>query len=377
MHSTSTRTQFNPVTMADLSHYVQYSEGKGFDQSDCVLLDMKHNLLTRTFKEIKFGLGMTVADMKEKVYKHTGSMPSAQSLALDGKGLFDDSRELRSYYPKNHGLLTVTDTDPFSIARGGALEDVSLVKKYEMSDEDYNRRENTVRNFIKKKKAEDPNWRAPVFRPTNALPPDYRNLEQIQHAFKIGDRVECFPGARRGVIKWIGYAPEDTKEQKEAKAAAKAAEEKQKELERPTISVNYAKPETKEQPEETTTTTTPAPETATPTPSAEAKAVSDVIESTEKLSLSAKIVESQEVKLDEFGQVIEEEPEDFEPVWIGVQFDAPYGRNNGVFKGTRFFTCDKNCGSFMLPAAIKVGDFPEEDPFATSSDEDDDVDVEL
>ena len=31
----------------------------------------------------------------------------------------------------------------------------------------------------------------------------------------------------------------------------------------------------------------------------------------------------------------------------------------------------------MLPAAVKVGDFPEEDPFATSSDEDDDVEVEL
>jgi len=35
---------------------------------------------------------------------------------------------------------------------------VSLVKKYEISEESYDKRENTYRNFRKKKMQEDPNW---------------------------------------------------------------------------------------------------------------------------------------------------------------------------------------------------------------------------
>ena len=41
--------------------------------------------------------------------------------------------------------IHVTDDDPFSLTRGGALENVSLVKKYRMSEEDYDKRKGTLR----------------------------------------------------------------------------------------------------------------------------------------------------------------------------------------------------------------------------------------
>lgn len=51
--------------------------------------------------------------------------------------LNDDSKKL-GYYGTESGMeLHVIDADPFSMSRGGGLEDVSLVKKYRMTEEDY------------------------------------------------------------------------------------------------------------------------------------------------------------------------------------------------------------------------------------------------
>ena len=41
--------------------------------------------------------------------------------------------------------IHVIDTDPGSASVGGWLEDTSLIEKYKMSDEEYNKRENTYR----------------------------------------------------------------------------------------------------------------------------------------------------------------------------------------------------------------------------------------
>lgn len=42
----------------------------------------------------------------------------------------------------------MTDDDPFSLSRGGALENTSLVEKYRMSEEDYDKRKGTLRWVI-------------------------------------------------------------------------------------------------------------------------------------------------------------------------------------------------------------------------------------
>lgn len=45
--------------------------------------------------------------------------------------------------------------------------------------------------------------------------------------------------------------------------------------------------------------------------------------------------------------------------WVGVEYDEPAGRHDGVAKGTRYFQCSSNHGVFLRPDKIEVGDFPE------------------
>ena len=45
------------------------------------------------------------------------------------------------------------------MAKNGGLEDLSLVKKYVMSDAEYDKRKNTLRAFKKEKLKEDPKFR--------------------------------------------------------------------------------------------------------------------------------------------------------------------------------------------------------------------------
>ena len=80
------------------------------------------------------------------MYQHTGTKPDAMELLVmrrDGSvyARLDDDQRMLGFYSVESGMrLHVVDTDPFSLSRGGGLEDVSLVKKYEMSEEDYDKR---------------------------------------------------------------------------------------------------------------------------------------------------------------------------------------------------------------------------------------------
>jgi tubulin-folding cofactor B len=52
----------------------------------------------------------------------------------------------------------VIDADPTSMSAGGWLEDTSLVEKYTISEDAYNKREDTFRKYREKRVAEDPTW---------------------------------------------------------------------------------------------------------------------------------------------------------------------------------------------------------------------------
>lgn len=54
--------------------------------------------------------------------------------------------------------------------------------------------------------------------------------------------------------------------------------------------------------------------------------------------------------------------------WVGVEFDEPVGRNDGSIDGKRYFDAKANHGSFLRPKQVEVGDFPEEDPFASDDE---------
>jgi tubulin-folding cofactor B len=56
-------------------------------------------------------------------------------------------------------------------------------------------------------------------------------------------------------------------------------------------------------------------------------------------------------------------------LWIGVCLDEPQGNNDGTKDGKRYYDCpgDKY-GIFAKPENVRVGDYPERDPFASDDE---------
>lgn len=119
------------------------------------------------------------------------------------------------FYSVESGMeIHVIDTDPFSLSRGGGLTDTSLVEKYKISDEAYDKRAGTMREFIKEQRKKDPNFKLKPKAPMKmgvagseeaaAPPPGIESVEGIT----VGARCEVTPGERRGTVKFIGEIPE-------------------------------------------------------------------------------------------------------------------------------------------------------------------------
>ena len=186
-----------------LRGYVTYESGGQARSTSTVLLHCTHSNLKARLFEIRLDRHMTVERVKEKLRAHVGTGSAYMHLTLlDENGqvrrsrpvrlrrrpvrvvtahparllravhhhtplllppqvvadMIDDDLKLGYFSPMDGWTIHITDLDPHSLSAGGALEDVSLVKKYEISEEDYAKRENNFRNWKADKKKADPNW---------------------------------------------------------------------------------------------------------------------------------------------------------------------------------------------------------------------------
>ncbi len=139
-------------------------------------------------------------------------------LSINGV-LLEDGKALGYYGPKDHDVIRIVDHDPNSVAANGGLDDVSQVKKYEMSEEEYSKRKNTYRAWKLEQIAKDPNWVAPWLKREQeekrrkkaaaaASNAPIEPLDVVLSKYSVGARCECTPGARRGEIKYVGYVGE-------------------------------------------------------------------------------------------------------------------------------------------------------------------------
>lgn len=193
------------VTGADHLQYTQLADGM-------VQVNATHSNLKQYVMELRLDLHTCIGEVKRKLYTHNGTGIEHMELHLqDSAGnvicrMLDDNRALGYYGVQNGMTIHVVDTDPFSLSRDGGLDDVSKVQKYRMADEDYDKRENTLRAYKKKMLAQDPNFKFFAKKDGNATQEDatpYLDISCCDH-IKQDMRCEVHRGARRGQVKYIG-----------------------------------------------------------------------------------------------------------------------------------------------------------------------------
>jgi tubulin-folding cofactor B len=192
------------VTLGDATRYDGMCDG-------AIRLDITHSNLEQRWHDILVWREMTVFELKEKLYKHCGSHVTFVDLYLRrGQGtsntvyLADEDKTL-GYYGCTSGMhLHMVDNNPNSISAGGWLENVDLVEKFQLTDEQYDARENTVRAYKKKMMAKDPTFKFGKKEHTEKAP------EIDLTPFVVDARCEVNPGGRRGTVKFVGPLVEDT-----------------------------------------------------------------------------------------------------------------------------------------------------------------------
>ncbi|KAF1394082.1 hypothetical protein PFLUV_G00022810 [Perca fluviatilis] len=211
----------------------------------------------------RFDRGITIAVLKGKLEMILGASPSCMDLELFSVSdkfmqKMDDNEALLGSYPVDDDCrIHVTD-------RSGQMSeftDVSKVEKFQLADEDYDKRTDSARSFKKKQR--------------------------------------------------LGQFNEEEMAKKKAEIAAR--EEKHK---------------------------------------AAANAIS--------VGSRCKVqVTGQPTKL---ATVMYVGTADFKPgYWVGVKYDEPLGKHDGIVDGKKYFECENKYGGFVKPLSVTVGDFPEED----------------
>lgn len=131
-----------------------------------VVVAVSHsNLKDHRVIELRLDLDATIGRVKDILHTYNGTKQQYMELHLrNAQGqtickMLDDDKMLGYYGVQNGQEIFCLDTDPYSISRNGALDDVSQVQKYVMSDEEYERRENTLRAYKKEQLKINPNFR--------------------------------------------------------------------------------------------------------------------------------------------------------------------------------------------------------------------------
>jgi tubulin-specific chaperone B len=288
-----------------------------------------HSNLRQRHLECRFGLDETLYDLRLRIYQTTGTPPRDQHLQLfDSVDALEPSMEvspdqcfdnddqvpLLSFFHQGvQGRVHCVDVNPHSTSAGGALENVNLVPKFRLSDEEYEKRRNTLRAWAKQQKAQDPKF----------------TLER--HAVEHRERVQAQMMAKRGLPLPPGFVL-DPATGKVAKVTENEEEEKEEDPD-----VVY-----------------------------DEDSVRHVI-----LGMRCEVTPGGRRGIVRWSGRLPDKP----GFWVGVELDEPVGQNDGSLDGVRYFDVPgPRHGSFVRGPNVAVGDYPERDLL---DDSDDDSDGEM
>lgn len=158
--------------------------------------------------EKKFAKDLTIADLKAKLELITGASSASMSITVfDSKDnkvcdLHENSALLGSYHVDSGMRLHVVDTNKTK----DEFENLANVQKFEMSKEEYSKRDDTVQSFLKRNRLGKYNEEE-----LKKMEEEKNKLEQeekqMADAMKVDDRCEVkAPGAmtRRGTVRFVG-----------------------------------------------------------------------------------------------------------------------------------------------------------------------------
>jgi len=113
--------------------------------------------------ERKFAKELTVFDLKGKLELITGALTASMDISVYDKNdetklvcELDDNDRLLGSYPVDSGMTLYVKDKTKTAARVengrqlGEYEDVSKVEKYELSADEYSKRQDTVQNYLKR-----------------------------------------------------------------------------------------------------------------------------------------------------------------------------------------------------------------------------------
>jgi len=167
--------------------------------------------LNNVASERRYAKGITVGDLKGKLELITGASAATMVITVhdDKSGgakvcsLTNDDALLGSYPIDNDMRLNVKDTAPKPI---GEFDDLSKVEKYELTDDQYSKRTDTVRSFLQRNKLGKYN-EAEMERLKEEKEKEEKAEQDLVDQMKVGDRCQTSvpgSGTRRGTVKYLG-----------------------------------------------------------------------------------------------------------------------------------------------------------------------------
>ncbi|GJJ75592.1 tubulin-specific chaperone B [Entomortierella parvispora] len=160
--------------------------------------------------ELRLSKASTIDNLKIKLEPITGISAGFQQLELHHDGAFVCSLEghpqetmLGAFPIEEYWTVHVIDTNPSRVK--GQFNDVSLVQKFELPDEEYEKRTDSVLAFKKRNNLGRFNDAASDASATSL---QNRAFEEAAKSIKLGDRCEVDVGGgslkRRGTVRFIG-----------------------------------------------------------------------------------------------------------------------------------------------------------------------------